>query len=153
MGAPIGPSPNYAAGWTGSPARRRGRPAGIRVDQLVNALAALPSGRKFIDDRKVDRAGAIGLYSGMVSAAFQAFAGMATLTDPDINRQALALTALGRSRELLGQSDALLAGALTAGRFAEGNTPNSYRPSATNGGSPRAPWPTCPRAAGPRTSG
>ncbi|RAO12864.1 sensor histidine kinase [Micromonospora noduli] len=91
-----------------------------RVDQLVNALAALPDGRKFIDERKVDRAGAIGLYSGMVSAAFQAFAGMATLTDPDINRQALALTALGRSRELLGQSDALLAGALTAGRFAEG---------------------------------
>ncbi|MBM7490514.1 signal transduction histidine kinase [Micromonospora luteifusca] len=91
-----------------------------RVDQLVTALAALPAGRDFIDDRKVDRAGAIGLYSGMVSASFQAFAGMATLTDPDLNRQALALTALGRSRELLGQSDALLAGALTAGRFAEG---------------------------------
>ncbi|MET8360615.1 nitrate- and nitrite sensing domain-containing protein [Micromonospora sp. NPDC005171] len=95
-------------------------PLETRIDQLVTALAALPSGRKFIDDRKVDRAGAIGLYSGMVTAAFQAFAGMATLTDPDINRQALALTALGRSRELLGQSDALLAGALTAGRFAKG---------------------------------
>ncbi|MEU8420499.1 nitrate- and nitrite sensing domain-containing protein [Micromonospora sp. NPDC048835] len=91
-----------------------------RVDKLVSALAALPSGRKFIDDRKVDRAGAIGLYSGMVTAAFQAFAGMATLDDQDLNRQALALTALGRSRELLGQSDALLAGAFTAGRFAEG---------------------------------
>ncbi|MFE0531760.1 nitrate- and nitrite sensing domain-containing protein [Micromonospora parva] len=91
-----------------------------RIDQLITALAALPSGRTFIDDRKVDRAGALNLYSGMVSAAFQAFAGMATLTDPGINRQALALTALGRSRELLGQSDALLAGALTAGRFAEG---------------------------------
>ncbi|MFF4877719.1 nitrate- and nitrite sensing domain-containing protein [Micromonospora sp. NPDC000668] len=91
-----------------------------RVDQLVTALAALPAGRDFIDDRKVDRAGAIGLYSGMISSAFQAFAGMATLADPDLNRQALALTALGRSRELLGQTDALLAGALTAGRYAEG---------------------------------
>ncbi|MET8350117.1 nitrate- and nitrite sensing domain-containing protein [Micromonospora sp. NPDC005206] len=91
-----------------------------RVDQLVTALAALPAGRDFIDDRKVDRTGAIGLYSGMISSAFQAFAGMANLTEPDLNRQALALTALGRSRELLGQADALLAGALAAGRFAEG---------------------------------
>ncbi|GAB3944323.1 hypothetical protein GCM10027614_34380 [Micromonospora vulcania] len=91
-----------------------------RVDQLVTALAALPTGRGFIDDRKVDRAGALGLYSGMISAAFQAFEGMATLSEPDLNREALALTALGRSRELLGQADALLAGALTAGRFAEG---------------------------------
>ncbi|MFC4019397.1 nitrate- and nitrite sensing domain-containing protein [Micromonospora sp. GCM10011542] len=91
-----------------------------RVDQLVTALEALPTGRGFIDGRRVDRAGAIGLYSGMISSAFQAFAGMANLPEPDLNRQALALTALGRSRELLGQTDALLAGALTAGRFADG---------------------------------
>ena len=37
-----------------------------RVDRLVTALAALPAGRDFIDDRKMDRTGAIGLYSGMV---------------------------------------------------------------------------------------
>ncbi|MDG4805873.1 nitrate- and nitrite sensing domain-containing protein [Micromonospora sp. WMMD1120] len=91
-----------------------------RVDRLLTALSALPTGRNFIDDRLMDRTGALGLYSGMVSAAFQAFAGMATLTDPGINRQALALTSLGRSRELLGQTDAMLAGVLTAGRFAQG---------------------------------
>ncbi|MEU8183808.1 nitrate- and nitrite sensing domain-containing protein [Micromonospora sp. NPDC049044] len=95
-------------------------PLEARIDDLLTALAALPAGRQFIDDRKVDRSGAIGLYSGMVTAAFQTFSAMATLNDPDLNRQALALTALGRSRELLGQSDALLAGALFAGRFAEG---------------------------------
>ncbi|MFD6566672.1 nitrate- and nitrite sensing domain-containing protein [Micromonospora profundi] len=91
-----------------------------RIDRLVTALSALPSGRNFIDDRMMDRAGALGLYSGIVTAAFQAFSAMADLPDSDINRQALALTALGRSRELLGQTDALLAGALTAGRFADG---------------------------------
>ncbi|KOX10928.1 sensor histidine kinase [Micromonospora profundi] len=91
-----------------------------RIDRLVTALAALPSGRNFIDDRMMDRAGALGLYSGIVTAAFQAFSAMADLPDPDINREALALTALGRSRELLGQTDALLAGAFTAGRFADG---------------------------------
>ncbi|MEU5946406.1 nitrate- and nitrite sensing domain-containing protein [Micromonospora sp. NPDC047465] len=91
-----------------------------RVDHLVTALDALPAGRGFIDRREVDRAGAVGLYSGMISSAFQAFSAMANLPDQDLNRQALAVTALGRSRELLGQTDALLAGAFTAGRFAEG---------------------------------
>ncbi|MER5336023.1 nitrate- and nitrite sensing domain-containing protein [Micromonospora sp. NPDC002717] len=91
-----------------------------RVDHLVTALDALPAGRGFIDRREVDRAGAVGLYSGMISSAFQAFSAMANLPDRDLNRQALAVTALGRSRELLGQTDALLAGAFTAGRFAEG---------------------------------
>ncbi|SCL39221.1 Histidine kinase-, DNA gyrase B-, and HSP90-like ATPase [Micromonospora rhizosphaerae] len=91
-----------------------------RLDQLVTALDALPAGRGFIDRRQVDRAGALGLYSGMISSAFQAFSAMAMLPDEDLNREARALTALGRSRELLGQTDALLTGALTAGRFAEG---------------------------------
>ncbi|MFG1676844.1 nitrate- and nitrite sensing domain-containing protein [Micromonospora sp. NPDC049282] len=91
-----------------------------RLDQLGAALEALPAGRVFIDDRKVDRAGAVGLYSGMIGSAFQAFSAMATLPDVHLNREASALTALGRSRELLGQVDALLAGAVTAGRYAEG---------------------------------
>ncbi|MFU8851989.1 nitrate- and nitrite sensing domain-containing protein [Micromonospora sp. SL1-18] len=91
-----------------------------RLDQLLSALDALPAGRGFIDAGKVDRAGAIGLYSGMTGSAFQAFAAMAILPDNQLNRETLALTALGRSRELLGQTDALLAGALTAGRYAEG---------------------------------
>ncbi|MFI7605699.1 nitrate- and nitrite sensing domain-containing protein [Micromonospora sp. NPDC049366] len=91
-----------------------------RIDRLVEGLDALPAGREFIDQRKMDRAGAFGLYSGVISSAFQAFTGMAALPEPDLNREALALTALGRSRELLGQADTLLAGALTAGRFGEG---------------------------------
>ncbi|MFG1775702.1 nitrate- and nitrite sensing domain-containing protein [Micromonospora sp. NPDC049048] len=91
-----------------------------RLDQLATALDALPAGRGFIDRRAVDRAGAIGLYSGMINSAFQAFSAMANLPDRDLNRQALAVTALGRSRELLGQTDALLAGAFTAGRYADG---------------------------------
>ncbi|MFI7209723.1 nitrate- and nitrite sensing domain-containing protein [Micromonospora maritima] len=91
-----------------------------RLDQLGSALEALPAGRAFIDDRKVDRAGAVGLYSGMVGSAFQAFSAMAALPDVQLNREASALTALGRSRELLGQADALLAGAVVAGGYAEG---------------------------------
>ncbi|MCX4389842.1 nitrate- and nitrite sensing domain-containing protein [Micromonospora peucetia] len=91
-----------------------------RLDQLVTALEALPVGRGFIDRRAVDRAGAVGLYSGMINSAFEAFSAMASLPDRDLNREVLAVTALGRSRELLGQTDALLAGAFIAGRFADG---------------------------------
>ncbi|MEV4725327.1 sensor histidine kinase [Micromonospora humida] len=91
-----------------------------RLDALGAALEALPAGRGFIDRRQVDRAGAIGLYSGMISSAFQAFAATAALPDAELNRQALALTAVGRSRELLGQTDAILAGAFVTGRFTEG---------------------------------
>ncbi|MEV0806140.1 nitrate- and nitrite sensing domain-containing protein [Micromonospora sp. NPDC050200] len=91
-----------------------------RVDELVAALDALPAGRGFIDRRQVDRAGAVGLYSGMISFAFKAFAGMAALPDPKLNRETLALTALGRSRDLLGQTDALVAGGLAGGRFVDG---------------------------------
>ncbi|MEV0724014.1 nitrate- and nitrite sensing domain-containing protein [Micromonospora purpureochromogenes] len=91
-----------------------------RLDKLVAALDALPAGRGFIDRRQVDRAGAVGLYSGMISFAFQTFSAMAALPDPELNREALALTALGRSRDLLGQADALVAGALADGRFSDG---------------------------------
>ncbi|MFU8873460.1 nitrate- and nitrite sensing domain-containing protein [Micromonospora sp. SL4-19] len=91
-----------------------------RLDQLVSALDALPAGRGFIDAGEMDRVGAIGLYSGMINSAFQAFSAMAAYPDAQLNREALALTALGRCRELLGQTDSLLAGAITAGRYAEG---------------------------------
>ncbi|MGC4807157.1 sensor histidine kinase [Micromonospora sp. DT233] len=91
-----------------------------RVEQFLGALDALPAGRDFIDRRELDRTGAIGLYNGMVGAAFHAFSVLATLPDDNHNRQARALTALGRSRELLGQADAILAGVLATKRFRPG---------------------------------
>ncbi|WDZ84976.1 sensor histidine kinase [Micromonospora cathayae] len=91
-----------------------------RLDRLLTALEALPAGRGFIDQREMDRAGAHGLYTGMLTAAFQTFSAMSVAPDGDLTRQARALNLLGQARELLGQADALAAGALTAGRFARG---------------------------------
>ncbi|TCB95760.1 HAMP domain-containing protein [Micromonospora zingiberis] len=91
-----------------------------RLDRLLGELEALPPGRGSIDRRELDRVGAVALYSEMVSAAFHTFEALANLPDQDLNREARALTDLGRSRELLGQTDALLAGALTGGGFAKG---------------------------------
>lgn len=124
-----------------------------RLDQLTSALDALPAGRGFIDSRKVDRAGAIGLYSGMISSAFQAFSAMAALPDNQLNREALALTALGRSRELLGQADALLAGAVTPAGTPRASTSSSSAASTTSASWPRRRWPTCRRRTARRSGG
>ncbi|MEH1015901.1 nitrate- and nitrite sensing domain-containing protein [Micromonospora sp. CPCC 206060] len=91
-----------------------------RLDQLITGLEALPAGRAAIDQQSMDRAGALGLYSGIVATAFGAFSVTATLPDEGLNRQVRALTGLGQARELLGQADALLAGAITGGGYAPG---------------------------------
>ncbi|MFC6022371.1 nitrate- and nitrite sensing domain-containing protein [Plantactinospora solaniradicis] len=91
-----------------------------RVDQLLTAVDSLPSGRVFIDRRSVDASGALGLYSGMIDAAFRTFTALNTLPDETLNREARSLTELGRAREVLAQADALLAGVFSAGRFGPG---------------------------------
>ncbi|MEE6257315.1 sensor histidine kinase [Plantactinospora sonchi] len=91
-----------------------------RLDQLLTAVATLPSGRGFIDGRSVDATGALGLYSGIIDAAFRTFSALQALPDETLAREAGALTDLGRAREVLAQADALLAGVFRAGRFGPG---------------------------------
>ncbi|ROT32370.1 nitrate- and nitrite sensing domain-containing protein [Micromonospora sp. HM5-17] len=91
-----------------------------RLDQLLGAAEALPSGRGFIDQRSVDAIGALGLYSGIIDAAFRTFSALQALPDENLSREVGALTDLGRAREVLAQADALLAGVFRAGRFGPG---------------------------------
>ncbi|HEX7745475.1 MAG TPA: nitrate- and nitrite sensing domain-containing protein, partial [Micromonosporaceae bacterium] len=91
-----------------------------RLAQALTALDALPAARGFIDRREMDRAGGLGFYSNIVDTTYRAFSAIATLPDEDISRDARTVIALGRARETLAQADALLAGAVAAGRFAEG---------------------------------
>ncbi|WP_018216749.1 sensor histidine kinase [Salinispora vitiensis] len=92
----------------------------VRLDRFLVALDDLQDGRGQIDRGETDPSGIVDLYSGMISSAFQAFAALSALPDPELHREALAVTALGHSRELLGQADAVLAGAFVSGGFAEG---------------------------------
>ncbi len=91
-----------------------------RLDQLLAAVDTLTDGRDSIDRRQMDRTGALGRYSGVIDAAFRTFSAMIVLPDEEIAGEARVLTALGRAREVLAQSDALLAGVFTAGQFAPG---------------------------------
>ncbi|GAA4707163.1 sensor histidine kinase [Phytohabitans rumicis] len=90
------------------------------LDQLFTSLDLLPTGRGFIDRREMDQSGALGLYSGVIDGAFRVFDITSDLEDDELTREARAVTALGRAREVLGQSDALLAGAFAAGKFGGG---------------------------------
>ncbi|MDG4820429.1 nitrate- and nitrite sensing domain-containing protein [Asanoa sp. WMMD1127] len=89
-----------------------------RLGQLDQAFAVLPSGRDFIDRRDMDKAGALGLYNGVIDSAFRAFAVLVALPDEQLARDARAITSLGRAREVLARADALLAGVFAGGRFA-----------------------------------
>lgn len=90
-----------------------------RVSEMFNALNLLPSGRAFIDRREMDRAGALGLYNGIIDVAFRMFQPLTDVSDPDLARESRTLVALARARELLAQEDAMISGALVAGRFGD----------------------------------
>ncbi|WP_281900108.1 sensor histidine kinase [Phytohabitans aurantiacus] len=91
-----------------------------RVEQVTTALELLPAGRGFVDRREMDKAGALGLYTGMIDEALRLFDALANLDDDALDREARATVALTRAREVLGQEDALLAGAFAAKRFESG---------------------------------
>ncbi|GIF70818.1 nitrate- and nitrite sensing domain-containing protein [Asanoa siamensis] len=88
-----------------------------RLAQLDQAFAVLPSGRDFIDRRDMDKAGALGLYNGVIDSAFRAFSVLVALPDEELGREARAITSLGRAREVLARADALLSGVYAGGRF------------------------------------
>ncbi|MEV4536022.1 nitrate- and nitrite sensing domain-containing protein [Asanoa sp. NPDC049518] len=88
-----------------------------RLAQLDQAFAVLPSGRDFIDRRDMDKAGALGLYNGVIDSAFRAFAVLVALPDEQLGREARAVASLGRAREVLARADALVGGVFAGGRF------------------------------------
>jgi signal transduction histidine kinase len=90
-----------------------------RIGELFNALNLLPSGRAFIDRRELDRPGALGLYTGIIDVAFRMYPPLTDVSDPNLARESWTLTALARARELLAREDALVSGAIVAGRFGE----------------------------------
>ncbi|MEV4623721.1 nitrate- and nitrite sensing domain-containing protein [Asanoa sp. NPDC049573] len=91
-----------------------------RLQQLDQSFAVLPSGRDFIDRRDMDKAGALGLYNGVIDSAFRAFSVLVALPDEQLGREGRAVTSLGRAREVLARADALLGGVFAGDKFAAG---------------------------------
>ncbi|NES38171.1 HAMP domain-containing protein [Micromonospora sp. PPF5-17] len=88
-----------------------------RVDATVVALDGLAGIRRSIDDRTLDRTSATSSYTALIDSLFQLYDVVGGLDDPEIEADTRHLIELYRVRELISQEDALLVGALAAGRI------------------------------------
>lgn len=86
------------------------------VSDAVSALDSLPEARRSIDNRSISRADTAQVYTNVISSLFKLYDVVGGLDDRDIEADTRNLIELYRIRELISQEDALLSGALTAGR-------------------------------------
>jgi signal transduction histidine kinase len=89
--------------------------------EILQYLDSLPARRRQVDGAAVTRAQIFTRYTTPIATINQLQASLATLSDPEVTKDVGTQVALARAREVLSQEDALLSGALAAGRltFAE----------------------------------
>ncbi|HZE32861.1 MAG TPA: nitrate- and nitrite sensing domain-containing protein [Actinoallomurus sp.] len=89
--------------------------------EILQYLDNLAARRRAVDAGGVNRAQTFTRYTAIITTVNQLQASLATLSDPEVTKDAGTQVDLARAREVLSQEDALLSGALAAGRlsFAE----------------------------------
>ncbi|MGJ6961984.1 nitrate- and nitrite sensing domain-containing protein [Streptosporangium sp. G11] len=97
----------------GSPALER------RIGETRRLMDSLPAARKAIDAGRVNRIWAATEFTNIVDSIFRVYDSLATLDDEELAKDTRTLIAMNRARDILSQEDALVMGALTAGRFAD----------------------------------
>jgi signal transduction histidine kinase len=90
-----------------------------RIDELFEQLKQLDSARQAVDSGGIGRDGAGSAYTTMIDAGFRIFGSLASLDDQEIAKDGRTLVGLTRAREVISQEDALLSGALAAGRLTD----------------------------------
>jgi signal transduction histidine kinase len=96
-----------------------------RIADERAALQGLARLRGQIDSASVNRAEAADGFSSIIATGFRMYNALSSLDDQQIAKESRSLIGLTRARELLSQEDALLAGALAAGRFT-GDEPQQF---------------------------
>ncbi|RKN34474.1 sensor histidine kinase [Micromonospora musae] len=89
----------------------------LRIDDLLTDLDRLNETRAGVDARSIDRTTTMTSYVGVIDSIFNVFDALGGLDDRQIAQETAALIDLNRARELMSQEDALLTGALAAGRL------------------------------------
>ncbi|XRQ04182.1 nitrate- and nitrite sensing domain-containing protein [Actinomadura welshii] len=87
-----------------------------RIDRLVTNLGGLDGLRRSVDGRATDRGHVLREYNELIDAGFAIYSAT-TPAEGSITARARTLTSFGRAREYLAREDALLSGALAAGRI------------------------------------
>jgi signal transduction histidine kinase len=85
--------------------------------EILQYLDNLPARRRQVDASSISRAQVFPRYTSVISTINQLQASLATLSDPEVTKDAGTQVALARAREVLSQEDGLLSGALAAGRL------------------------------------
>ncbi|MCP9983013.1 sensor histidine kinase [Actinomadura madurae] len=102
---------------TTAPATRRRRtPAGL-ADKIIKELDGLDDRRRAIDTLRTDRSRAFADYTALLNDVGSLQGSLATLDNSEVAKDARNEASLNRAREVLAQEDALLAGAIAAGRM------------------------------------
>ncbi|TDC67891.1 sensor histidine kinase, partial [Streptomyces hainanensis] len=91
-----------------------------RLDRMVSALDGLDQLRGQVESNTISRTGALDAYGDVVALAFRVQSSLQPVDDPDLDRHGRAVVGLAQARESLSAEDALIAGALAAGRTSEG---------------------------------
>jgi signal transduction histidine kinase len=84
--------------------------------QIIHALDALAVSRAAIDTNRLGRTQAFTLYTGILGNIGTLQGSLSTLRNSEVSKDAHNQVAMTRAREALSQEDALLAGAIAAGR-------------------------------------
>ncbi|GAA1935576.1 nitrate- and nitrite sensing domain-containing protein [Streptomyces sodiiphilus] len=87
-----------------------------RLDALLAGLDRLDQIRDQVGSNTVSRSGALGSYNAVVEPGLGLVSALHLLEDVELDRHGRAVAGLGQAREFLSQEDALVAGALAAGR-------------------------------------
>ncbi|WUI00147.1 nitrate- and nitrite sensing domain-containing protein [Spirillospora sp. NBC_00431] len=90
-----------------------------RVDDVLDRLDGLRAERASIDRQTIGRVQGAAVYTSVIESFFRMYDAMGTLDDEKIAKDTGNLIDLNRSREILSQEDALLAGALAVGRVTQ----------------------------------
>jgi signal transduction histidine kinase len=88
-----------------------------RLTELLLHLDALPELRDDIEAGGLDRATTLRRYGQIIDASFSLTSSLIRLSTEDLVREAQALVTLAQAREVLAQEDAIISGAIVAGRF------------------------------------
>ncbi|MFI6453414.1 nitrate- and nitrite sensing domain-containing protein [Streptosporangium amethystogenes] len=112
---------NFRELTAGSSVRLLGSSAlGRRIAETRRLLDELAIARKAIDTGRGSRTWAAAEFTDIVDSVYRVYDSLATLDDDELAKDTRTLIGMNRARDLLSQGDALVMGALTAGRFADG---------------------------------
>ncbi|MCW6008452.1 nitrate- and nitrite sensing domain-containing protein [Micromonospora sp. CPCC 205371] len=90
-----------------------------RIDGIYAALERLGPSREAIDRRGTDREQAATTFTDAIGSILYAYDSLATLDDKELAGDVRTLIELVRAREVIAQEQALVAGALTAGKLTQ----------------------------------